>query len=300
MIFQNRLTDCYKKAINNNDILEINEKTKYIFFSDVHRGDNSLSDEFAHNQNIYHYALEYYLENGFSYFELGDGDELWEHKKFENIRSAHSEVYCLLKKFYEENKLYYFFGNHNQILKNENKAKDILANYYDEYLEVGATLFPNIKIKESMILRDSYTGKEMLAIHGHQGDLMNDRLWRVSMFFVRFFWRFMHKIGFKNPASPSQSRTKRHKIEKNYSKWINNNKIGIICGHTHRPKLPDKTKSAYINTGCCVQPRGITGIELVGRNFYLIHWNVLPDKEGHLAIRKKYVKGPLSFDDLIL
>ena len=93
------------------------------------------------------------------------------------------------KNFFDEKRFYYFFGNHNQILKNENKAKDILANYYDEYLEVGATLFPNIKIKESMILRDSYTGKEMLAIHGHQGDLMNDRLWRVSMFFVRFFYK---------------------------------------------------------------------------------------------------------------
>ena len=65
-------------AFENAERIRFDAHSKFIFFSDVHRGDNSLSDEFAHNQNIYHFALQHYFENGFTYIEVGDGDELWE------------------------------------------------------------------------------------------------------------------------------------------------------------------------------------------------------------------------------
>ena len=70
-----RLTECYQKALADKDIIEVTENTRMVFFSDVHRGDNCLADEFAHNQTIFAYALEYYNKLGYHYLELGDGEE---------------------------------------------------------------------------------------------------------------------------------------------------------------------------------------------------------------------------------
>ena len=299
ILFDNkRLTECYNKALKNKDIIEIDDQTKIIFFSDCHRGDGSLSDEFTHNQNIFIYALEDYLKNGYTYMELGDGDELWEYDKFEHIRIAHSDVFCVLKKYYEADKFYYFYGNHNAKFRNKKKADYALTCYFDEYTDENTVLFPYIDVKESMILRDKITKKEILAVHGHQGDFPNDKGWILSLVFMKIFWRYMHKVGFQNPSSPSRNLVKRHKIEKNFSKWIRSKKIGILCGHTHRPKLPDIDEAAYMNTGCCIHPRGITGIELIGREFFLVHWNVVADDKGFLSIKKKIMQGPYNFDQM--
>ncbi|HKM05324.1 MAG TPA: serine/threonine protein phosphatase [Lachnospiraceae bacterium] len=300
MFDDNRLTKCYNNSLDKDDVIQVTEETKLIFFSDIHRGDNSVSDEFAHNRNVYMFALKHYFNNGFQYLEIGDGDELWENTKFEYIRSAHSDVFSLIKKYYDEDRFYYFYGNHNMIFSRDCKAEKSFTNMCDDFLDINSTLFPNIKIKESMILKDVITQKELLMIHGHQGDFVNDRGWIISMFFVRVFWRYMHRVGFQNPASPSKNIIKRHKIEINFSKWIKRNHIGILCGHTHRAKLPEKGDAAYLNTGCCIHPRGITGIELVGRKFSLVHWCVVPDEKGSMVIKKEVMKEPISFDEIEL
>jgi len=73
-----RLTEVFKSA---EEIL-FDDSSKFIFFSDCHRGDNSWSDDFADNQNLFFHALNYYYNKGFTYIEIGDGDELWENKIF--------------------------------------------------------------------------------------------------------------------------------------------------------------------------------------------------------------------------
>ena len=298
MFEHRRLTECYLKAIRNGDIINVNDDTKIIFFSDVHRGDNSMSDEFAHNQNVYYHAMSHYFKEGYDYCEIGDGDELWEYSSFRHIRSAHSDVYCLLKDFFDEDRMIYLYGNHNMAFRHETIAKHNLDHFFDDYLDIDTPLFPGLDVKESLVLRDTNSGKEMLVVHGHQGDFMNDQGWIISLFLMRVFWRYMHMIGLKNPASPSKSRVKRHRIEKTFSRWIRENRKGILCGHTHRPKLPDEDEAVYLNTGCCVHPRGITGIELNGHEFSLVHWRIAPDDQGVLAIRKQIMKGPMNFGDL--
>lgn len=292
MFRHRRLDACYDKS----ETIVIDESTKMIFFSDVHRGDNSMSDEFAHNQNIYYHALSQYYQEGFTYFELGDGDELWEHAKFRHVRQAHSDVYLLIQKFYEDNRLLYMFGNHNMALKNKSFVERHLEHFYDEYTEEERPLFPGIKIVEAIKLKWHASDATFLAVHGHQGDLMNDQFWPISMMGLRYFWRYMHMVGFQNPSSPSKNRTVRHKIENNFSKWIRLTGVGIICGHTHRPKLPQPHETPYLNTGCCIHPRGITGLELVHGLFYLVDWRIEPDSTGQLFIRKKIMRGPIPFD----
>ena len=298
MFEHRRLTECYVKAVKKRDVINVNDDTKIIFFSDVHRGDNSLSDEFAHNQNVYYHALNHYFNEGYDYVEVGDGDEMWEYSSFKHIRSAHSDVFCLMKKFFDENRLTYIFGNHNMSFRRETFVRHYLYHFYDEYLDIDTPLFPGIDIKEGLVLRDEGCGKEVLVVHGHQGDFMNDQGWVISLFLMRVFWRYMHMIGFRNPSSPSKNRIKRHRIEKTFSKWILENRKGILCGHTHRPKLPEDGEAVYMNTGCCVHPRGINGIELNGKEFSLVHWRVSPDEDGVLSIKRKVMKGPMRFDEL--
>lgn len=292
MLTEKRLNEALKRA----KIFDFDKNDKYIFFSDVHRGDNSMSDEFARNQSIYLHAMNYYYCNGYRYVEIGDGEELWEHAKFMHIRRAHSDVYELLRRFFLDNRLTLIYGNHNIFMKNPHYVKNNLYYYYDEYLEKNNDLFPGIKVYESIILKYKETGQEVFVVHGHQGDLINDQLWRVSMLMLRYFWRYMHIIGFRNPASPAKNVFKVHKIEKNFNKWNISKKILMICGHTHRPKFPGKEDLPYINTGCCVHPRGITGVEIVNGQVMMVNWRVKPNEEGMLYINRKVIRGPLPID----
>ena len=85
MFTKTRLTEAYEGA----QVEYFDETTKYVFISDQHRGDGSLSDEFARNRNIFQFAIDTYYRNGFTYVEAGDGDELWEYQDFTYIKNAH-------------------------------------------------------------------------------------------------------------------------------------------------------------------------------------------------------------------
>ena len=52
--------------------------SRFIVFSDAHRGDGSGADDFAANSLIFKCALDYYLAEGFTLIEMGDAEELWE------------------------------------------------------------------------------------------------------------------------------------------------------------------------------------------------------------------------------
>ena len=84
-----RLTEVLEMA----EEIPFNDSSKIVLMSDCHRGDNSWADDFAHNENLFYFALEHYFANGFSYIEIGDCDELHEIRRFEVIRRAHSDVF---------------------------------------------------------------------------------------------------------------------------------------------------------------------------------------------------------------
>lgn len=293
MISENKLSDKrLTKAYNNAKIEYFDNNSRYIFFSDCHRGNCTPSDEFAKNQNIFLFALEYYFNNGYTYVELGDGDELWQNSNFKEIRLAHDEVYTLFQKFYDYNRLIMLYGNHNIYLKYRNFVEENYYEYYDDYNQETIKLFPNINIHEAVIFKHKYTGQEILAVHGHQGDLMNDKFWRFTLLSVRYFWRYLHSIGFTNPSSPVKNAEKIHKIERFYSNWIEKNKIMIICGHTHRPHFPKINELPYFNDGSCVRANGIQGIEIADGKIILVEWRISYNPPGDLHIKRKILRGP--------
>lgn len=288
MFTQRRLTQAYKKA----KVEYFDHTSKYIFFSDCHRGDDSISDEFARNQAIMVSALHYYYDQGYTYVEAGDGDDLWEHKKFKYIRSAHTDVFTAIKAFYENKRFIMLYGNHNHMMKHPFYVKKHYYHFFDEYKNRVEPLLDGLHPIEALLLKNRTTGQEILTVHGHQGDLMNDQLAFVTMILLRFFWRYMHLVGFKNPASPAKNLQKRHKVEKNYNKWLEHHKLMLICGHTHRLKFPKRGQLPYFNTGCCLHTKGITGIEILDNKIMIVQWRIEADKQGILRVVRKVIRGP--------
>lgn len=289
---EKRLTKAYNEAM----VEYFDKNSKYIIMGDVHRGDDSVSDEFARNQSIYNHVLNYYYKEGYVYIEAGDGDELWEHKNFKHIRIAHKDIFIALKKFFDKDRLRMIYGNHNIFLRDQKYVEKNYYQFYDEYNQKRVDLFHNIKPIEALILKHKISDQEILVVHGHQGDFINDQLWLISMILLRYFWRFLHIVGFENPASPARNLYKRHKVEKNYNKWIKKHKIMLICGHTHRAKFPKRDELPYFNTGCCINTRGIPGIEIVNDTIQMVDWRVKCGDDGIMRIDRTLVRGPEPID----
>jgi len=223
---------------------------------------------------------------------VGDGDELWEQPKLRFIKKAHYDVFEVIKKFHYHNRLIVIYGNHNMYLKYPEYVEKYYYTYYNEYREQHYDFLKDLKPVEAIVLKHKETQQEIVALHGHQGDFANDQIWMLTMLSVRYFWRYMHSFGVKNPASPVKNAHKRHKIEKNYNKWINENKKMLICGHTHRFKFPRNGELPYFNTGSCIYPTTITGIEILNDMVQVIRWKIRPNREGILRATREVIRGP--------
>ena len=283
-----RLTEVLELA----EEIPFDDSSKFILFSDCHRGDNSWADDFAHNQSLFFHALKHYYDEGFTYIEIGDGDELWENRRFDDIRRAHSHVFWRLHKFHKEKRLYLIRGNHDMERKDPLTVEKTLHQYHNERTEKDEPLFEGIKVHEGMVLRHSGTNNKIFLVHGHQGDLINDELWWLGRFFVRNLWKHLQIIGVRDPTSPAKNFKKRVKIEKRIIEWVKANNQMLIAGHTHRPRLPDEGKPPYFNDGSCVHPRCITGIEIENGEISLIKWWIKPKDDGVLYVTRELLGGP--------
>jgi predicted phosphodiesterase len=271
---------------------------KLVCMSDMHRGDGSGADDFAQNSLIYRSALEHYLESGFTYVELGDAEELWENDNFDQIYITHTMVYELLAKFHdpdpEKSRYLKVWGNHDL--------------YWQDNEVVYRTLFPGIEIHEAIILETGSNqsvgeggGGAILLIHGHQADpKCCGEMAVVSKFFVHNFWPDLQRVGIKDPTRAALNPGLCNEVDKRLHEWANNNDQGvaaIIAGHTHRAVfenlslteqryLESKIRTdgvsfkhqpdrSYFNTGSCVHPLCITGIEITFENgplLRLVKW----------------------------
>ncbi|AXT52346.1 serine/threonine protein phosphatase [Aquimarina sp. BL5] len=296
MSSQSRLDRAYKNA----KIISFDDSSKFILFSDCHRGDNSFADDFANNRNIYFHALTHYYNEGFTYCELGDGDELWENLHFEIILRAHKNVYGLLQKLHAEDRLAMIWGNHDMVYRDPKHVKKQLSFYFDPKLGKDVPLFPGIEYHEAIILKHKDTQQEIFLLHGHQVDFMNYVGWRINRFLVRFLWRSLQVIGISDPTSPAKNYTEMIKVERRMKKWIANHRNQFtIIGHTHRPRFPEAGELALFNDGSCVHPRSITGIEIENGNITLIKWQIATTEDGTLKIIRVPLEGPQKLTDFI-
>ena len=267
--------------------ITLDPESKVVIMSDMHRGDGSGADDFVRNALVYRCALEYYLKNGFTYIELGDAEELWENDNFAQIYITHTQVYELLAQFHnpDPKKTRYLkvWGNHDL--------------YWKEHQDIYQTLFPGIQIHEAIVLNGS-----ILCIHGHQADPLCSRLVAaVSQFFVNHIWADLQRDGMKDPTRAATNPGLCNEVDERLHTWATHNDHGIdtiIAGHTHRAvfenlsltemrlqelrfkaedgvSLQARRDHGYYNTGSCVHPLSITGLEIHfedGIQFGLVQW----------------------------
>ena len=289
-----RLTRAYENA----KTVPFDDTSKFILFSDCHRGDNSFADDFANNRNIYHHALKFYYKEGFQYCELGDGDELWENLYFESIFEAHKNVYELMRLYHLENRLHMIWGNHDMVYRDPKYVEEHLSSYFEPIEGMNKELFEGITYNEGIILKHTDTQQEVFLTHGHQGDWWNYTFWRWSRFLVRVLWKPLQIWGIADPTSPAKNYKELIKVEKRIKKWILRNDLIItVMGHTHRPRFPEPGDIPLFNDGSCVHPRSITGIEIEDGKISLIKWQIATTEDGTLKVVRILLEGPRRLID---
>lgn len=270
MFGQYRITQVYRNAYR----IPVEQCAPIVIMSDCHRGVGNWNDNFARNQNIYEAALKYYYEKCFTYIELGDGDELWENKNFQEIKNQYKEIFHILEKFCCNNRMYIVYGNHDAVKAKKGMGKE----------------FEKCPVYEGVILRKNSNG--IFLLHGHQGELLNDYLSIVSKFLVRHVWKRFEYLGINDPTSAAKNNRVKKKTETRLMKWSKDHNHIIIAGHTHRPILPQPGEHKYFNSGCCVHPYGITAIEILKNSVSLVKWSYGTTEKGIVYVRRKILVGP--------
>jgi len=262
------MSRAYKNAL----VLPLSVDSKYILFSDCHRGDGRADDNFLKNEFLYLAALRYYDKYAFTYLELGDGDELWENRSIEQIRQMHPHSFEMLERFRREQRLYLIYGNHDMVKKYK-----------------GGTFY------ESILLKDTLHKKNIFLTHGHQAQVMNSTYWKVNRFLVRYLWKNLELIGVPDPTSAAKNNTAKGSVEQRLAQWAAQQQVILIAGHTHRPMAGTK-QSPYFNTGSCVHPAGITGIEIERRCITLIKWSLGVRADQTVCVQREVLAAAVCVD----
>lgn len=272
------ITRIFENAVK----LNFDDSSRLVMMSDCHRSDGSASDNFASNRNIFLTALKYYFEHNYTYFELGDGDELWENKSFESIATANADIFKVLLRFYQTGRLYLIYGNHDMVKKNDPKL------YKD---------FPGIAFHEGIVLNHRGAVLKILLLHGHQADFFNYVLWPISRFLVRYLWKPLELIGVKDPANPALSIGKKNAIDRKLYHWAHDNRYMLIAGHTHKAVFPKPGESLYFNDGCCVHSYMISAVEITNGEISLVKWSVKARGDGVLYVGRDVLEKPQKIID---
>ena len=283
-----RLTEVFDSA----EELTFNDSSRLVFFSDLHRGNNSRADAFAGNEDLFLQALTHYHRQGFAYIEVGDGDELWQNRRFGDILHAHRRTFDLLHRFNRQGRLHIVVGNH-----------DIRDGRCHQVEKDG------IHTREGLIFRHSRTGQRLFVFHGHQADFKCDHLLVLSRLLVRHFWTRFKLLGIVAPFDSQSSMPPmgiverqtiegsmvhyKKKVERRIVEWLIPRRQIVICGHTHRPMCAGYG-APYFNAGGCVYDGYITGLEIEEGEIRLIRWSSLrsSDQSGGLRVKRELLTAP--------
>lgn len=263
-----RLSASFQDALR----LPLNRYSRYIIMSDCHRGTGRAGDNFLKNEYLYLAALEFYFQNGFTYLELGDGDELWENRSLKKIKEVHASSFQMMSHYYDAGRMYALYGNHDIVKQRQHFPAKHFQSYYCEYARDHRPLCPGITFYSGIILQDEEHKKDVYLTHGHQADLLNSTLWPLSRFLVRYVWRPLEALGIPDPTSAAKNNTRKERSERTLTQWAKDHHCMLITGHTHRPMIGTK-EAPYSNSGSCIHPSGITGIEIENRCLTLVKWS---------------------------
>jgi predicted phosphodiesterase len=289
---------------------------KFIILSDQHKGGKDLADDFRNTENNYMAALQHYFDEGFTFINLGDCEELWENTP---AVAVDKNRLTLLEEaqFLAAERYYRIYGNH-----------DLEWKYlFPETIYLKPIFGDKLAVYEGMTLTTTYNNKSysFFLAHGHQGDQRSDGN-AFSMWFVAAIWTPIQRyleISI-DTISDSFELVDKHNIM--MYEWSATQKdLIFISGHTHKPvfasldhidrltKQLEKAKEtgdatlltslqqelekrkaeyagkklvrtmakpSYFNSGCCCFSDGdLTGIEIDNGFIRLVKWKA-DDKSG--------------------
>ena len=264
MSYYTRLNKAFEKALH----LPLTNHSRYVLVSDCHRGTGTSNDNFLKNRSLYFAALRHYYQTGYTYIELGDGDELWENHSMSQITEAHKEVFDLLALFRKQNRLYMLYGNHDMILQKNHE-------------------------RYSGIILENNTSPDVYLTHGHQADVWNSTFWRLTCFLVRHLWKPLERFGALDPTSAAKNYKRKKTTEQRLHTWAKQENHILITGHTHRPVLSESDLH-YCNSGSCVHPYGMTCLEIEHKNIRLVKWSLSTKPDMTLYVAREVLAGPLA------
>jgi len=258
-------------------------QSKFVIFSDLHKGARDGADDFTLAEPNYLAALKHYNEQLFHLIILGDSEELWENtliqvKKF-NRATFDSEALFLQRHAFTK-----IFGNHDLDWEINPLASTELRKIY------GADL----AALEGVILQGTLNNRtvEIFCTHGHQGDSQSDGN-LFTKFFISNIWAPLQAFLRINPNTPAYNQSLKTEHNGMMYDWSSQQRdLLLITGHTHQPVFESLThferiqrqqdatgkifkdiKPTYFNTGCCCFDDGdITGIEISEGQIRLIKW----------------------------
>ena len=257
--------------------LTIDKQSRLLFLSDCHRGNNGRADIFKPNKALFMHLLNDHLERGYHYVEVGDGDELWQNRSFATIYRAHRDVFELLHRFHRQERLYLLQGNH-----------DSQAGLFDPLEKGGLPTY------QGLILTYAPANLELFVTHGHQAAPDADRAWWLSRGTARTVWKWLQHVGFltwQHVNAPKPDLPESHylaalprwlgyrllhparNVAQTIRDWAAERRRWVICGHTHLVACSRPGKPAYLNTGSCVNPGFITGVEIAEGMARLLMWS---------------------------
>ncbi|MBE3137669.1 MAG: hypothetical protein IMZ43_09830 [Thermoplasmata archaeon] len=228
---KSRLNDLFT-----NPSITIKKDRPILFLSDLHMGGGGPADNFVQNEKIVLDNINLYVKEGFLIVITGDGEELWQFTKKE-IDKAHQDIITLFAQLKGMGRLIELEGNHNK----------------------------GIGLPESLLIDGE---NPILVIHGHQGDFINDKWWRVGRFFTRYIWKYIEVLGIKDPTSASKNLKKHDLVRKMHNEWANRLEIPLVYGHTH---FQEQCGYAW-NVGGGITPGRVDIIELNDKGLRLSAW----------------------------
>jgi len=296
---------------------------KFIFLSDQHKGAKDLADDFRNAENNYLHTLQHYFNEGFTFINLGDCEELWEASPSTIIDKNRPS---LLKEaeFLAANRYYRIYGNH-----------DLEWNYAIQLGYYLKPIFgPSLSVKEGLLLTTEYNNEtfSILLAHGHQGDQRSDGN-AFSKWFVAAIWTPIQRYLeiSMDTISDFFELVDEHNIMMYEWSATQDNMI-FISGHTHKPvfasldhmdrlaKQLEKARAAndteatqvlqeeidrrkkeyqgkkfvktmakpsYFNTGCCCFADGdLTGIEIENGFIRLVKWKAEGSKGSRIVLEE--------------
>jgi hypothetical protein len=211
----------YARRENN---IQLDSDSRYIIFSDHHKGARDAADDFQPCEKTYQAALDYYFNKDFSLVLLGDVEELWENP-VQPVMDSYKNIFISEQRFYPD-RYFRIVGNHDDTWNDP----DAVTRYLEPY-------YPNIQPLNGLVFEfdNSRLFGEIFLAHGHQGTLDSDYLSGLPPRVLPIYRQVQNtfRIGSTTPATDDYLRGEH---DTQLYRWATQNKrLMLIAGHTHRP-----------------------------------------------------------------